>query len=121
MNIFKGMFSNDDIRFKYSFAGGTLMDLGIYNVLTLRQMLQAEPVECIEATPRIVPDEFDQKGDQVFMIQWRYPNGAVGDIEVDLAASGGWPFPWLPSNLPSMQIPTCKAAHREVIIQEDSL
>lgn len=121
MLIWPGMFPNDDIRFIYDLGGGTLMDLGTYNVLTLRQMLGTEPEECIEAIPRLMPEGWDQKCDQAFKIKWRFPNGAVGSLEVDFATRGGWPLPWLTKNWPGFGIPMCKAMHREVAIQDKSL
>jgi len=39
MVLWNGTFPNDDIRFIYDLSGGTLMDLGTYMVLSLRQML----------------------------------------------------------------------------------
>lgn len=97
------------------------MDLGSYNVLTLRQMFGTEPEECIEAIPRMMPEGYDQKCDHAFKIKWRFSNGAVGDIVADLAATGGWPLPWLTRNWPMLRIPMCKAVHREVVVKDDSV
>jgi predicted dehydrogenase len=115
------MFPNDDIRFIYSLGGGTLMDVGTYNILTLRQMFGAEPEECIEAIPRMMPEGYDQKCDHAMKAKWRFPNGGIGDINADLGATGGWPLPWLTSSWPRLEIPMSKAVHREVIVPDKSL
>jgi hypothetical protein len=119
--IFKGFFPNDDIRFIYSLSGGTLMDLGTYNALTLRQMFWTEPEECIEAIPRMMPKGFDQKCDHAFKVKWRFPNGGIGDIEADLSGRGGYPLPWLTSGWPRLGLPQCSAVHQEVVVKDDTL
>jgi len=98
-----------------------MMDLGGYMVLSLRQMLGTEPDECIEATPRIMPEGFDQNCDQAMKAKWRFPNGAIGEIEADLASRGGYPLAWLTSGVPSMRLPKCYAVHREVAVKDDGL
>lgn len=97
------------------------MDLGSYTVLSLRQMLGNEPEECIEAIPRMMPEGFDQKCDHAFKIKWRFPNGAIGDMEADLSARGGWPLPWITANWPTMQIPKCVAVHHEAVVEDGGL
>lgn len=121
MLLWKGMFPNDDIRFIYDLAGGTLMDAGCYTVLALRQMIGAEPVECIEALPRLMPEGYDQKVDHAFKVKWRFPNGAIGDVNVDFSATGGYPLPWLTRNWPMVRLPWCKVVHREAVVPDDSL
>ena len=121
MLLWKGIFPNDDIRFIYSLAGGSLMDVGTYNILTLRQMLGTEPVECIEAIPRLMPEGWDQKCDHAFKVKWRFPNGAIGEVNEDMSTTGGWPLPWLTSSWPGFRVPMCKAVHREVAVQDESL
>ncbi|RFU29927.1 hypothetical protein B7463_g6402, partial [Scytalidium lignicola] len=116
-----GIFPKDDIRFIYDLSGGTLMDLGTYNVLCLRQIFGTEPEECIEAIPRLMPKGFDQKCDEGFKIKYRFPNGAVGEMECDLASRGGWPLPWLTGSLPTLSLPKCSVVHREVIVKDESL
>ncbi|KAF9924778.1 hypothetical protein FBU30_005297 [Linnemannia zychae] len=53
---FPQIFPNDDIRFKYSLGGGTLMDCGCYTVNAIRYFtgLKVEDVE--EARPKIMED-----------------------------------------------------------------
>jgi predicted dehydrogenase len=86
---------NNDIRFEYGLAGGTLMDLGTYNILCLRACFGAEPEECVEAVPRLMPKGFDQKCDQAMAAKWRFPNGGIGRIEADLVTSGIGGIPWM--------------------------
>ena len=117
----RGAFPNDDIRFVYSLSGGTLMDLGTYTTLTLRQIFGTEPEECIEAIPRLMPAGFDQKCDQAMRIKWRFPNGAIGEADADLSGRGGYPLPWLTSAWPRLGVPQCSAVHREVLIQDATL
>jgi hypothetical protein len=121
MLLNKGMFPNDDIRFQYDLAGGTLMDAGTYNVLALRQMLGSEPVECIEAVARLMPEGYDQKCDHAFKAKWRFPNGAIGEVGASFSETGGYPLPWLTANWPKFRTPVCKAVHREVVVPDDNL
>ncbi|KAH8816095.1 hypothetical protein F5884DRAFT_208323 [Xylogone sp. PMI_703] len=116
-----GFLPKDDIRFIYDLSGGSLMDLGTYNVLCLRQILGTEPEECIEAIPRIMAKPFDQKCDESFNIKYRFPNGVIGEIYCDLSAKGGWPMPSLTSGLPALNLPKCTVVHREVLVKDDSL
>ena len=90
-------------------------------VLALRQMLDTEPEECIEAIPRLMPKGWDQKCDHSMKAKWRFPNGAIGDIYADLSASGGYPLSWLTSGWPTMSLPRCSATHREALVRDDSL
>jgi hypothetical protein len=97
------------------------MVFGTYPVLTLRQMLVTEPEACEEAIPRLMPKGYDQDYDQAFTATWRFPCGAIGGIEADLAARGGWPFPWITGGWPSMRLPRCAAVHREVLVADDGM
>jgi len=104
-------FSSDDIRFVYDLAGGALMDCGTYCVFFLRQMFGTEPVECIEATPRMIPKGCDQKCDQAMQAKWRFPNGGIGSIDADLAVS-----------LQKLtKLPWCEAVHKEKVISDEQL
>lgn len=114
MVLWDGTFPNDDIRFIYDLSGGTLMDLGTYMVLSLRQMLGTEPEECLEAVPRLMPKGWDQKCDQAMKAKWRFPNGAIADIEVDFAGKGAY-------GQPRIRFPRCSATHREVVVKDSSL
>lgn len=104
-------FSSDDIRFVYDLAGGALMDCGTYCVFFLRQMFGTEPVECIEATPRMMPKGCDQKCDQAMQAKWRFPNGGIGSIDADLAVS----------LQKSTKLPWCEAVHKEKVISDEHL
>ncbi|PMD35522.1 putative oxidoreductase [Hyaloscypha variabilis F] len=100
----------DDIRYAYNLAGGALMDCGTYCALFLRKMFGTEPVECIEATPTLPPEPWDQKCDQVMLAKWRFPNGGIGSIDANLSN------PVLKSKLP-----WCQAIHKEKVVQDESL
>lgn len=113
----KGAISTEDIRFKYDLSGGCLMDLGFYNVQMLRQVFGAEPVECVKANARRMPAGLDQKIDQAFSATWKFPNGGIGSIVSDLAATGGHYFPWLIDSIPAIKVPVCSVKHREKVIQ----
>ena len=121
MVLWKGMFPNDDIRFIYDLAGGTLMDLGCYCILALRDMMGAEPTQCVEAISTLMPEGYDQKVDHAFKVKWRFPNGGIGDVNVAFNATGGYPLPWLTGNWPKLGLPWCKVVHREVLVPDESL
>ena len=61
----KGFMPYTDIRFKYSLAGGAVMDFGTYNINCLRQIFGTEPEECVEATHRGIPPPGDREIDEV--------------------------------------------------------
>jgi len=110
MSIPVHFFPKDDIRFVYKLAGGAMMDMGTYAVSTLRQVFRSMPEECVSATPRIMPKGWDQQCDQAMRASWRFPGGATGDIDVDLAKSK-----W---GLPAIGIPACVVKHKEVPVAE---
>ena len=113
----KGALPNDDIRFQYSLSGGCLMDFGSYNVQMLRQIFGTEPVECLTACARRMPAGLDQNIDQALSASWRFPNGGVGSIVSDLAATGGHYFPSLTDTLPATKLPMCSVKHREKVVR----
>lgn len=113
----KGIFPNDNIRFQYSLSGGCLMDFGSYNVQMLRQVFGTQPVQCITASARRMPAGLDQNIDQAFSASWRFPNGGVGSIVSDLAATGGHYFPSLTDTLPAIKLPMCSVKHREKVVR----
>lgn len=114
-------FPNDDIRFIYDLSGGTLMDLGTYMVLAVRCMLGTEPEECVEAVPTLMPAGYDQKCDRAMKASWRFPNGAVGSVDADLKAKGGYQWPWLTSWIPTIDIPKASAVHAEAEVRNSEL
>ena len=113
----KGALSNDDIRFEYSLSGGCLIDFGSYNIQMLRQVFGTEPMECITASARRMPAGLDQNIDQAFSASWIFPNGGVGSIVSDLAATGGHYFPSLTDTLPAIKFPMCSVKHREKVVR----
>ena len=117
----KGSLANDDIRFQYPLSGGCLMDFGSYNVQMLRQVFGTEPVECVTASARCMPAGWDQNIDQAFSATWRFPNGGIGSIVSDLAATGGHYFPWLTDGLPAIKVPMCSVRHRERVVRRPDL
>ena len=117
----KGLLSNDDIRFQYQLSGGCLMDLGSYNVQMLRQVFGTEPVECLTASVRRMPAGLEENIDQAFSASWKFPNGGIGSIVSDSAATGGHFFPWLTDSLPGFKVPMCSVKHREKIVRHPTL
>ena len=113
----KGALPNDDIRFQYSLSGGCLIDFGSYNIQMLRQVFGAEPMECITASARRMPAGLDQNIDQAFSASWRFPNGGVGSIVSDFAATGGHYFSSLTDTLPAIKVPMCSVRHREQVVR----
>ncbi|RDW85633.1 hypothetical protein BP5796_03958 [Coleophoma crateriformis] len=119
--LFAGWLPNDDIRFKYDLSGGSLMDFGTYGILCMRDIMGTEPVECIEAVPRLMPEGFDQDCDSAFRGKFKFPNGALGEVDCDLMAKGRWPFPYLTSRLPYICLPRAVVTHKEVTISDPGL
>ena len=120
-HIPKGLIANDDIRFQYDLSGGCLMDLGSYDVQMLRQVFGTEPVECVKASVRRMPAGLDQNIDQAFAASWRFPNGGIGSIVADSAATGGHYLSWLTDGLPAIKVPMCSVKHREKIVRHPEL
>jgi Oxidoreductase family, NAD-binding Rossmann fold/GFO/IDH/MocA C-terminal domain len=104
------LFGKDDIRYIYDLGGGALMDCGTYCCLFLREMFGTEPLECIEATPTLVPAPWDQGCDQRMEAKWRFPNGGIGSIEADLS-----------NPVFKSKLPWCQAIHKEKVVQDGSL
>ena len=98
-----GLFPGTDIRYDYNLAGGCAMDLGHYTLSALRNVFGTEPVQVVSATPRLIPQPFDQRCDQAMEATYTFPNGGTGHIYADLGAKGGYPLPWLTSNWPSFR------------------
>ena len=114
LNTFKGTFPKDDIRFVYDLAGGAMMDMGGYAILSLREIFAAEPKECIESSPRLMPKGWDQKVDEAAIAKFSFPNGGIGTIDVDLQKRGSF-------GQPSFSIPACVVTHREAAVEEAKL
>lgn len=122
----------DDIRFKYSLAGGCLMDIATYCVSSVRQMLGRQTrLTPIEAHYRGLPSSFDglpedSQIDEAFTAKFLTPDSKSVRIHGDLASAGSLPsfFPhsWIRS-LPTISWPKSEAIFEPVlvesIIQED--
>ena len=104
--------------YKFNLAGGCLMGLGTYNVATLRQVFGAEPVECSHASCDRVPPGNDQEIDRAFSATWSFTNGAVGSIEADMMADGGYSWP-LTSEIPTIALPKLTIKHGDVVVEGD--
>lgn len=113
MRLPKGLFPNTDIRFIYDVSGGATMDVGTYAILFLRLIFGTEPTECLEATPRLMPEGFDQKCDQAMKAKWQFPNGGTGEIDVDLS------YTWL--GLPGLSCPKFEVVHKELRVEDAGL
>jgi predicted dehydrogenase len=100
-----GLFSPDDIRFRYDLAGGTLMDLGTYNLSALRGIFGADPVSVTSATPRLMAPPYDSKCESAMLATYQFPNGSTATLSCDLDArvkksSGTW-WSWLFDSWPN--------------------
>ncbi|ETS85562.1 hypothetical protein PFICI_03587 [Pestalotiopsis fici W106-1] len=75
--------ADDNIRYDYSIAGGSILDLGTYPVSALREAFGAEPTECTEANlvPMAAPRE---RCDHSFDATFKFPNGGIGKIHGSL-------------------------------------
>lgn len=98
----------NDIRFKYELAGGTVMDLGTYQLSVLRGVTGAEPEECLECTLRKCPPP-NELCDSAVKAKFRFPGGIVGDAEADLQA--GW----------KLTVPRVEVTHNPVPVPDDQL
>ncbi|CZT45854.1 related to Oxidoreductase [Rhynchosporium secalis] len=110
----KGVFPETDIRFDYDIGGGVTMDMGAYTTLFLRLIFGTEPEECLEATPRLMPTGFDKRCDQAMNAKWRFPNGGIGTMHVDLSLRSLGP-------IPGVRLPMCEVVHDEMILDDQSL
>jgi predicted dehydrogenase len=99
------LFSPEDIRFKYHLAGGTLMDLGTYNLSALRGIFAADPSSVTSATPTLMSPPYDQKCEKAMKATYSFPNNATATLSCDLDArvnksSGTW-WSWLFDSWPN--------------------
>lgn len=101
--VLAGLMPRNDIRFIYSLSGGTLMDFGAYAVSSTRAVFAAEPTAIKSATYRRMPDGFDQQCDEAIYATYEFPNGGIAKILADLRMTGGYWFPALTKNWPSMR------------------
>jgi predicted dehydrogenase len=90
----------DDIRFQYRLSGGTLMDLGTYNLSAIRGVFGTEPSSVTHATASLPPHPHDQQCDTAMQSSYVFPNGGTADLHTDLIArirytkGGSW-ISWL--------------------------
>jgi len=94
------------------------MDMGTYTSACLRRVFQAEPLECVNAVARTVPEPWDQRVDASMTAEFKFPNGGTGTYETDLAKTGTLPFSSITKNLPGITVPMTKVVHREVAVSE---
>ncbi|ETS80999.1 hypothetical protein PFICI_06001 [Pestalotiopsis fici W106-1] len=99
----RGMFKNDNIRFRYELAGGALMDLGCYTSSALVRIFGGLAESCEEAIVDRSP--YDSRCDRGFRVKYHFPGEAVGDMNGDLQA------PLLGKFWPSVEV-----QHRPVLI-----
>lgn len=95
------MFPPGDIRYDYDMAGGTLMDLGTYNISALRGIFGVEPLSVTSASPEFLPGSTDRRCDRAMEATYEFPGGRVGKLVCDLSSrveykkgQGGW-WSWL--------------------------
>ncbi|KAK6222791.1 hypothetical protein LQW54_000600 [Pestalotiopsis sp. IQ-011] len=99
----KGMFKDDNIRFRYEIAGGALMDLGSYTSSALVRIFGGLAESCEEAT--VDPSPYDARCDRSFRVKYRFAGGAIGEMDGHLQA------PLLGKFWPSVEV-----QHRPVVI-----
>jgi predicted dehydrogenase len=101
--VYGGAFPGSDIRYDFNLAGGAAMDLGHYTISAMRGVFGTEPTEVTSATPRPIHKPYDQRCDEAMVATYTFPNGGSGRMLADLGARGGYWFPWLTSNWPSLR------------------
>ncbi|KAL4812492.1 hypothetical protein BDW67DRAFT_178635 [Aspergillus spinulosporus] len=101
--------SKGDIHFNYNLSGGSIMAMGTYNLATLRQLFDDEPVECLSSTTHSYTDGVHDKCDWDFAASFRFPNGGVGEAETTLRG----PTYWTPSSV--------AVTHREKVVEDPNL
>jgi predicted dehydrogenase len=124
-----GFFPPNDIRFNYSLAGGTLLDLGTYNLSAIRGIFGADPTEVTSATPRLMPHPYDQQCEQAMQASYTFPNGGTATILCDLSARvtkttgtwSSWLFNGWPNFTPPGMPPLCSVTLREKHGVEDDM
>lgn len=87
-----GLFSLDDIRFKYALSGGTLMDLGTYPTSQVRHLIGKEPLRCTKAEHTPLPGAHaatEPKIDYSIQAEFDFPDDIKASIDAQLAT------PWL--------------------------
>jgi hypothetical protein len=99
----------DDIRFRFELGGGTILDLGTYMFMCLRQVFAAEPMECTECVVRRCSPPYEMCEDKV-KATFRFPNGGIGVGEAELR-----------SGLFDFTIPRCEVVHRPVKVDDTAL
>ncbi|KAI8827225.1 uncharacterized protein EV422DRAFT_32656 [Fimicolochytrium jonesii] len=77
------LFGMEDIRFKYSLAGGINMDLGCYALSALRFCLASEPTRVLSAVPTIVKDNIDG----AMEAQLEFDSGCIATYQVSMIRS----------------------------------
>ncbi|KIJ47889.1 hypothetical protein M422DRAFT_28689 [Sphaerobolus stellatus SS14] len=80
-----GFIKKDDIRFNYDLGGGSLMDMGVYPVSAVRNLIGSEPVSVITATHDA---HIDPKIDRGVRATLEFPNDITAEVHSDLG------IPW---------------------------
>ncbi|KAL8709833.1 MAG: hypothetical protein Q9220_005449 [cf. Caloplaca sp. 1 TL-2023] len=114
----KGLVATYGNMCKFALGGGCLMGMGTYNVASLREIFGTEPEECLEATYTRLAPGHDKEIDRAFDGKWRFPGGAVGSIETDMIADGGYSLP-LTEEFPTLRFPKIMVKHREKVVEDD--
>ncbi|POS78754.1 hypothetical protein DHEL01_v202848 [Diaporthe helianthi] len=99
---------DDDIRFDYSLAGGSAMDVGTYTVAAVRTTLGVEPDECVLADLTPMPPPRD-KCDGMFHAQFRFPGDVIGEVEGGLRGSN-FNFSWSTLTVQHRAVPAAETA-----------
>lgn len=102
------IFKDDDIRFLYHLAGGTIMDLGTYAISALREVA-GEAEECTKCDVQIMSEK-EKNVDRCFRAEWKMKNGATAVTMSDIKANK---FTLIP--------PQVTVTHKPVAVIDDSL
>ena len=109
VGCFGFVFSKDDIRFRYELGGGTMLDLGTYQMAVLRQVFGTEPEECLECVP-VLCDPPHELCDAGASGTFRFPGDLHGTFKCHLKCG-----------LTEIQMPRATVQHKAVAVPDDSL
>ena len=103
------MASKDSIGFNYNLSGGSMMHMGTYNFAMLRMIFKDEPEECLSCETNIFGDGVHDKCDYDSKVQFRFPNGGIGEATSTLRGS----ILWKPSE--------ARVTTKEVLVSDKTL
>ncbi|KAF2650074.1 NAD(P)-binding protein [Lophiostoma macrostomum CBS 122681] len=76
------------IKFDYDMGGGNILDLGTYPLYAVRQIMRAEPDECVACKVRLPPPPHEGcLCDEAAHMRFVFPGNRTAEIATDLRAS----------------------------------